>query len=98
MSEIHDEGGKTVAFAKGNVLVGLDLGLGVDPRMMTLPIVNLPPDTVRVKRRMRNNDFARAFVKTKTGIREFYLVFAEKKTALALAHERGANVREEPQG
>lgn len=46
---------------------------GSDPRWAALPIVNLPSDAIKIRRRLRNNDVAQCFVKTPSGISRHYL-------------------------
>lgn len=49
--------------------VNLVWGSGV--ALETIPIVNLPIDTKRVRRRIRNNDLMFVFIKTPTAIRRY---------------------------
>lgn len=56
------------------------------------PIIGIPPEAQRVKLRFRNNDWARAFVRTPNGIREFIIVDNEDGT-FALAYEQARNQR-----
>ena len=48
-----------------------------DPGVTTLPISNLPPDTIKVRRRFRINDAGRAYVKTPGQIAEYILVHGD---------------------
>lgn len=75
------------------VLIGnSSVAFGGGDDLYTLPILNLPDDAVRVKRVIRNTDFARAFVKTPCGIRSFFLDRVEG--GLNLVFEQGGNVRQ----
>jgi hypothetical protein len=62
---------------------------GADPLLHELPIINLPSDTLKVRRRLRNDDFAFAFVKTARGITRYALEY--RNSGLALVHEQGSN-------
>lgn len=56
------------------------------------PILGIPPEAERVKLRFRPDDWAKAFVKTATGIRLF--VIAENQDGTwTLAYEQGRNER-----
>jgi len=57
---------------------------GVRP---TLPLKGFPEG--KIKLRLRNNSFAKAFVKTKQGIRSFYV--AEKDGFWIPKYEQGSN-------
>lgn len=46
---------------------------GADLRWSSLPIINLPPNTIKVRRRIRNDRFASVFVKTKTEVQHWRL-------------------------
>jgi hypothetical protein len=59
------------------------------------PIINLPPDTKRVKIRMRNDCTATAFVRTADGVRKFLIGPANrdfKSDGWELILEQGRNV------
>ena len=68
---------------------------GVADDFYKLPILNLPADTVRVKRVLRTDDFARALVRVRGGIRSFYLARDESGVGLKLVYEQAGNVRTE---
>jgi len=67
--------------------------IGVKPEWAAAPITNLPPDTVKVRRRFRRNSFGKAFVKTSTGIQEWVLL-ADGDDGLRLGVLRGVNARQ----
>lgn len=87
--------GKTI----GNnmaVQIGTPVCWGADPRWSTLPIVNLPPDVIKVRRRIRNTNFAKAFVKTSTEVQHWVLLpvgTVKDCTELKLGIRQGMNVR-----
>jgi len=54
---------------------GIAMIFGIDAKWVNAPIVNLPENAVKVRRRFRPNDAARAFVKTADGfVHHFVLV------------------------
>lgn len=56
-----------------------------------MPICNLPEDTINVKLKMRNGDLAYCFVRTKQGIRYFFIV--KEGGHLKLSYEQKSNIR-----
>ena len=68
---------------------GIEVCFGVRPEYSTLPIVNLPPDTIKVRRRIRNTAPAMAYVKTPTEIQKW--VLAPDTAGLKLAILQGVN-------
>lgn len=78
---------------------GTPVCFGADPRWLTLPIVNLPPDAVRVIRRARPDQIAVAFVRTPDGLSRYHLAPADGQTlkdceALKLLVLTAANKRD----
>ncbi len=69
------------------------LAFGSEPKLLTLPIVNLPADAIGVRRRIRNIRFMEIFVRRPKGISR-HLV-AQVEGGLRLVHCQGANLREE---
>lgn len=63
---------------------GKRLSFGIDPKFMTAPITNLPSDTVKVRRRMRGNDFPKAYVKTADGCIAGYILEDDGPSAMKL--------------
>jgi hypothetical protein len=59
------------------------------PNIENLKIINPPADTVRIRIRCRQGDFPRAYVKTKTGIRQFFL--AMDIDGMRLVFEQASN-------
>ena len=57
-----------------------------------LPITNLPSDTIKVRRRIRNDQYAVAFVKTKTTV-EKWMLAPDGDAALKLLINQGINAR-----
>ena len=72
------------------IMVGTPVCWGADPRWAELPILNLPPGALKVRRRIRSKCAATAFVKTAAGVQEW--VLAQDGGGLKLAIQRGANV------
>lgn len=56
-----------------------------------LPIVNLPPNTQKVKIRVRPQECPIAYIKTSDGIREFHI--QKSDDGLRLIAERARNIR-----
>ena len=73
------------------ITLGKRICWGANPEWSTLPILNLPPDTLKVRRRIRNRDAARAFVKTQTEVQEWIL--APAGAGLNLEIRQGINAR-----
>ncbi len=94
INSISDSCGRTVsAVTNGILFKGELLAWGSDPRFRTLPIVNLPVGYLRVKRRLRNKDFAWAFVRMPDGIRKFALREVDNG-GLELCLEQASNQRD----
>lgn len=74
-----------------SAMVGMPVVWGVPPKM--LPFLTELPGRVRL--RFRNNDFGRAFIKTKTGIRHFIIFTKDdgESQSWYLAVEQGRNER-----
>jgi hypothetical protein len=68
---------------------------GARPEWVTLPIVNLPVDTMKVRRRIRSFSVAKAYVKTMTGVQEWSL--APCDGGLRLLHQTAINKMERTQ-
>lgn len=67
---------------------------GADPRWASLPISNVPDDAVRVRRRVRPDAFAKAYVKTETDLQEWILAPdgpLEGCNTIRLAYRLGTN-------
>ena len=62
---------------------------GANDDWVRLPIVNLPEDTIKIRRRIRSKSVARAFVKTSTGLEDWILAPCE--SGLKLFYLVGAN-------
>lgn len=63
---------------------------GIPENANTIPII-LPDDCVKVRVRFRNDDFAKCWIKTSYGIRQFYLKWTDGKMEPYL--EQGSNYR-----
>lgn len=63
---------------------------GTNPEWSTAPIVNLPADAVRVRRRFRNTDFGRCFIKRASGAIEHW-VLKRVEGGLELKYLQGSN-------
>lgn len=75
-------------------IIGERICAGADPRWASLPISNLPAGALKVRRRIRYNDWARAYVKTATELQEWTLAPNGKFTdceSVRLAHLQGDN-------
>lgn len=55
------------------------------------PIVGLPADACRVRWRFRNDDFARLFVRTSSGVRSFVPQLGCQEWIIDEKYEQGAN-------
>jgi hypothetical protein len=55
------------------IQIGKPLAWGCRPEYTTAQVVNLPPDTIKVRRRIRNNRAAVAFVRTETTVEKWVL-------------------------
>ena len=53
---------------------------GSKPEFLTLPIINLPPDTTAVRRKVKEKEIAKAYVKTTTTFQEWYLAWSGKES------------------
>lgn len=77
-------------------LLGVQVCWGADPRWASLPISNVPEGAIKVRRRIRNKDVARAYVKTASELQEWILApdgtFKECAT-IRLAYRQGINAR-----
>ena len=51
-----------------SITIGRIVCYGAQERWATLPIANLPPDTLKVRRRIRGTELMRVFVKTPRGV------------------------------
>ncbi len=71
---------------------GINVCIGCKPEFATLPINNLPADTIAVRRRIRNDCAAVAFVKTKTTV-EKWILSPDHKGGLYLSINQGINRR-----
>lgn len=58
----------------GTTYYGEYFCFGVDERWLKLPISNLPENTVKVRLRFRNDQFAKAYIKTTTDIQQWFIV------------------------
>jgi hypothetical protein len=74
------------------ITYGLKICFGSKPELATLPITNLPSDTIKVRRRIRNDQYAVAFVKTKTTV-EKWMLAPDGDAALKLLINQGINAR-----
>lgn len=63
---------------------------GTKPEWATLPIVNLPADAVKVRRRFRNSDFGCAFIKRASGALEHWML-KQVEGGLELKYLQGSN-------
>ena len=71
---------------------GMAFIFGCDLKRQTQPITNLPPDTVKVRLRFRNQSAAIAFVKTPTEVQKWVLG-PDGGGAMKLAILQGSNRR-----
>ena len=78
--------------AKLPVCYGAAVCVGALREWAELPISNLPPDTIKVRRRIRNNRAARAFVKTSTEVQHWILA-PDGDNAVKLMFQQGMNTR-----
>ena len=70
--------------------IGAPICFGANPEWATLPIHNLPSDTIRVRRKIRFGRIARVFVKTPGEVQEWLL--AIDGDGLKLVFRQGMNV------
>jgi len=56
------------------ILKGVAVCWGNDPRWATLPIINLPADAIKVRRRIRFDHVAKCFIKRENGALEEYIL------------------------
>ncbi len=72
-----------------------DVPFGADLRFLTMPVVCLPEGTLRVRRKIRNGEFMRIYVRTSSGITCYIPKFSTGRTALVLDEDlvQGANAR-----
>jgi hypothetical protein len=76
------------------IIRGLPLCWGANPLWLTLPITNVSPLAKKVRRRIRSNSVAFAFVKTQTSIEKWILEPVpnlDNPTSLRLGILIGAN-------
>ena len=66
---------------------------GSKPEWATMPINNLPANTLKVRRKIRYCECARAYVKTTTEVQEWYLSPNGDGKTLNLVMMQGSNVR-----
>jgi hypothetical protein len=89
MKEIQTDLNLVASNLRGGDAISINYVFGlVNPA----PIINLPPETIRVKLRIRCDAFAQAFVKTPTGVSRWYLGTNHDGTFM-LSHLVGANQR-----
>lgn len=62
---------------------GIPVCWGFDPRWESLPIINVPADALRVKRRLRHGEFASVVVKTPRGVQRGILRVTEESLEAA---------------
>ncbi len=62
----------------------IDVPFGAEQKYLTMPIIGLPPDTIRVKRRLRNGEFARFYVQTPNGVTCYLPLFTPDKQGFVL--------------
>jgi len=71
---------------------GIRIAFGTRPEYATMPITNLPPGTIKVRRRLRNTSAAVAFVKTATTVEKWVLA-PDGENELKLQILQGINAR-----
>lgn len=71
---------------------GIRVCIGCKPEYATMPITNLPPGTIKVRRRIRNDRAMAVFVKTETTV-EKWIVSPDGENALKLNINQGINAR-----
>ena len=74
------------------ITYGTPICIGCKPEYVTMPITNLPLGTIKVRRRIRNDRAAVAFVKTETTVQKWVLSPGSHDT-LKLSLLQGINVR-----
>ena len=74
-------------------IYGIRICLGANPKWTTLPISNLPPQTIKVRRRIRNDSAAVAYVKTETEVQRWILA-PDGEAAVKLEILQGINSRQ----
>ncbi len=81
-----------LAWKGGNKMkiTGVPVCFGCVDSFATLPISNLPPDTVKVRRRIRNDRVAVAFVKTRFSVQR-WILGPDGNGALKLLFIQGEN-------
>ena len=80
-----------IIYNDGNLL------FGADSEFMKLPILNLPIDTISVRRRCRSNEVWTVFVKTRTAILKYFVKTKTEKGLLLEDYFVGANTRADVQ-
>jgi hypothetical protein len=72
------------------ILTGKRVCIGCKPEYATMPITNLPVGTIKVRRKIRNDRAAVAFVKTENTVEKWILV-PDGDTALKIDLQQGIN-------
>lgn len=70
---------------------GTSVLYGIAPHFIDAPIVNLPANTVKVRRRIRAHEMAQVFVKTDDGAVTRYYAGPDGPNALRLLWPMGVN-------
>jgi len=65
---------------------------GVQSEWLTMPIMNLPSGTIKVRRRFRANRGGKAFVKTIRGIMEYSLSPCDSGLRLSILHGQNGSM------
>lgn len=73
---------------------GVPVQFGCDVSFLHKPIVNLPPGTLKVRRRIRVKEMAKVFVKTNDGTVTLYLAGPDGPSALKLLWPIAMNRKE----
>jgi hypothetical protein len=60
--------------AEGPIRKGICVCWSNDPRWATLPIINLPKDAIKVRRRIRHDCVAKCFIKRENGTIEEWIL------------------------
>lgn len=92
--EVCDATGNVVAVVRPPTIIGARILWGADPTDATLPILNLPPDTIRYRLRFRQGKFAQAFVRTPGAIHHYLL--RRESDGLLLCFKQGHNFTQSP--
>ena len=78
----------------GTIIRGTQICWGLKPEWLTLPITNLPPDTISVKRKMRGEKAVEAFVKTPDTVQRWTLA-PDGDSGVKLLYFHGCNHRKD---